>query len=154
MINTILLLVIALAEFLRLWVTYKPQTKKQYFKNRLHAVRQMIWDIEFKIFKTKEIREGVRQDYDAMKSRLSNYEKILNEWKGKDDEAEKKRVEDDIVRAKQDVERLEAQMKQVDLEVYGSKKTAEFPDGATGLTHEVESLRELTGMLDDWLKKI
>mgnify|MGYP001574832216 CR=1 FL=1 len=111
----------------------------------------MIWDLEFKVFKTREIREDVRREYDQSKSRLSILEEQITNWPKDKDEGDRKRLEDQVVLLKRDVERFEAQMKQLDLEVNGAKPSMEYPDGVQGINHQIDSLQELKGMLKEWL---
>ena len=53
-----------------------------------------------------------------------------------------------------DRDRFKEQMKGLDLDVYGSKKTNEFPDGLDGINQQLEALRELKGMLKQFIKTI
>lgn len=53
-----------------------------------------------------------------------------------------------------DLNRYKAQMKQVDVDVGGSPKTNEYPDGEDGINQQLDALRELKGMVKDYLKKI
>ena len=151
-----LLAIIAVSEVVRLVLTHKPTTKKEHFKQKLEGTEKMVWDLEFKIFKTREIREDIRQEYDFMKHRVIGFEERLKVWDVSKDgnEEEKKKHEDQKVLAERDMNRLEAQLKQLDIEISGSKPTNEYPDGVTGITQQIDSLKELQGMVKDWLKKI
>lgn len=149
---TILLAVIALSEVTRLILTHKPTTKKAHFKLKFDSVKKMIYDLEFKRFKTKEIREGVRGEYTFMKSRIQNFEEQIKNW-GKKDVNEKKRVEDQKVLAERDLQRFEAQLKQLDVEIDGIKPNSEYTNGHEGITQQIESLQELLSMLKDWIKR-
>src|SRR3990167_2591322 len=100
----ILLGIIALAEVMRLVVVYRPGSKNQHFKQKLEGVTKMIWDLEFKSFKTREIREDVRREYDASKARLSAIEEQIAAWPADKDEGDRKRLEDKVVLQKRDVE--------------------------------------------------
>lgn len=114
----------------------------------------MIWDFEFKKFKTLEIREEIREKYDQLNAKLDALNtKIESETaqKGKKD-ADVARLQDDKVRLERDIERLKSQMKDLDLEVFGSKPTQEHPHGLQGITHTLDSLRELQGMLKEYQK--
>lgn len=53
-----------------------------------------------------------------------------------------------------DAERYVLQMHQMDIDVNGSGKTNEYPDGINGLKQELDSLRELQGMLRVEYKRI
>lgn len=149
--NTILLFIIALCEVGRFLVGFKKQSKKQRFEQKLEVTQNMIEDLEFKIFKTKEIREDVRKEYSNAQARLSAIISSIENFKG--EEGDKARIEDQKVLCERDISRYEAQMKELDLEVNGSKPTNDYPDGVTGIYHQIDSLRELQEMLKDWVKK-
>lgn len=154
MIITILLAIIAISEVTRLVLTHKKGTKKEHFKAKLDGVEKMIFDLEFKIFKTKEIREDVRKEYEFMKSRIATLTSQIENFPKEKDQAEKARLEDDKVRAERDATRFEAQMKNIDSEIYGEKPTADNPNGIAGITDQIDSLRELKGMLKSWIKSL
>lgn len=149
-----LLAVIALSEVSRLILTHKPTTRKGHFKGKLDGVSKMIWDLEFKVFKTREIREDIRQEYDFMVSRVDNFDKSIKTWPEKGDVNERKRVEDQKELAERDRDRLLAQVKQLDAEISGAKSTNENPEGHIGITEQIDSMRELQGMLRDFIKSI
>lgn len=114
----------------------------------------MIWDLEFKVFKTREIREDVRQEYDFMCSRHAAIEEKIKNWLKGENEGELARERDAKVIAERDRDRLLAQIKQLDVEIEGSKRTNEYPDGAEGIVQQIDSLRELKDMLRDYIKSI
>jgi len=145
MITFILLGIIAFAEILRLVLTHTKTTKKAHFKQKFEGTQKMIWDLEFKVFKTREIREDIRVEYESMQSRIQSYKQQIKDG-----------VQgiDQLTLAERDAGRLLAQIKQLDIEVNGTKPTNEHPDGATGITHQIDSLRELRGMLQDWIYKL
>lgn len=150
--TTLLLAIIALCEITRLVLTHKKSSKRKHFQQKLEGVQKMIWDLEFKSFKTREIREDIRKEYDTAKSRIDSFIKQIETWTG--DEAERKGVEDKKVRCERDVIRFEAQMKQLDEEVNGAKPSAENHDGVNGIVQQIDSLRELVEMLKDHIKSI
>ena len=129
-----LLAVIALSEISRLVMTHKPTTRKGHFKGKLDGVSKMIWDLEFKVFKTREIREDIRQEYDFMVSRVENFDNTIKTWPEDGDVGERKRVEDQKVLAERDRDRLLNQIKDLDIEISGAKPTAENPEGHIGIT--------------------
>lgn len=149
-----LLALIAGCEVYRTYLGKKSPTRKDHFKQRLQGTRNTIWDLQFKVFKTREIREEIRNEYDMMKSRLATLEQQIANFPTDKDQGDKARLEDDVVRAKRDADRFLAQMKELDLEVEGSKKTNEHPDGVTGITQNIDSLRELEAMLKDYIKSL
>ena len=154
-----LLAVIAGSELTRLFLTHKKVTKKSHFQQKLEGTQKMTWDMEFKAFKTREIREEIRNECDALKSRLFTLETRVRDWpENSEDPAlsadEKKRVEDQIVLVKRDIERMEAQMKGLDIEVNGTAPTEEHRDGVSGIRGDIDSLRELSEMLKSWIARI
>lgn len=130
--------------------------QKAYFKNKLDGVQKMIWDLEFKRSKTQMIREEVRQEYDKSRAKLDILQTQIKAQKETPtmEEGEIKRLDDQEVFLKRDVERYEAQIKMLDLDVQGTKPTNEYPDGVTGINHQIDSLRELQVMLKEYIKQI
>lgn len=148
----ILLAGILTMDGIRFWRTHRHANKRDYFKGRLRATQQLVWDLEFKLFKSREVREEVRRDYDSMVQRVLSFEKTIAEWEG--DEAERKRVEDQKVLAERERDRFLAQLKMLDREMEGAKPSAEDPEGATGIIQQIDSLREVQGMLRDWIRTL
>lgn len=147
--------------------------KYKYFLKKLQGVKWMILDLEFKRFKTKEIREEVRQAYDNNKAKLLSLEMRIAEEKKEVSSGNAKldgsvvtyekpkmpleevaRLEDEVVRMKRDNERFLGQIKAMDLDVEGSRETNEYPDGVSGINQQLDSLRELEGMLKDYMKTL
>lgn len=64
------------------------------------------------------------------------------------------RLYDQVEILTRDSERYKAQMKQMDVDVQGSPKNSEFPDGADGINQQLDSLRELQGMIKQYISKI
>jgi hypothetical protein len=149
-----LLTVIAGSELYRTYLGKRKSTRKDHMNRRLQGTRETIWDLQFKVFKTREIREEIRQEYDMTKSRLAVLEDQIAKFPADKDQGDKARLEDDKIRATNDANRYLAQMKELDLEVEGSKKTNEYPDGVNGITHNIDSLRELETMISDYVKTI
>jgi chromosome segregation ATPase len=149
-----LLAVVALCELYRTFLGTLPLTKKAHFKRKLEGARTMVWDLQFKVFKTREIREDVRQEYDFVKSRLQSIEKQIQEWPSEGDPEELARVKDSKELAERDLARFQQQMLQLDLEVEGAKPSVDLPNGYEGITMQIDSLRELEGMLKDWIREL
>lgn len=121
----------------------------------------MIWDLEFKRFKTREIREEVRQTYDQQKAKLLSIETTITNERAKPDsyankmaEGDIARLDDEVVRLKNDIERYAAQIKQIDVDVDGSRETNEYPNGVAGISQQLDSLRELEGMIREYIKEL
>lgn len=148
----ILLGIIALVEIWRMVLNYMPINQKRYFKQRDEGVSKMIWDLSFKVFQTRELREGIRRLYDQAKNRYANLETQVQNWPQDKDEGDKKRAEDEMVRLKRDIERHEDQMKSLDAEIDGKQSSPEHPNGVTGINGQIDSLMELRKMIRDWRK--
>lgn len=134
-------------------------TQKTYFKKRQKSVQCTIWDLQFKRFKTLEVREEIRQVYDQNKAKLQAVETTIKQQNElpKDKRMKKEdlaNLQDQTERLKRDIARYEAQMKAVDIEVHGSKQTNEYPDGVNGMDQQLEALQELKGMLGNYIKNL
>lgn len=147
-----LLAVVAGCEVYRTYLGKKTPTQYDHFKRRLDGTRGMIWDLQFKVFKTREIREDIRKEYDMMQSRIAGLDKQITEFPKDGNVDELKRLQDQKVLAERDSNRFVAQMKQLDVEVEGAKPSAENPNGADGIVQQIDSLRELESMLKSYLK--
>lgn len=130
--------------------------KYRYFRKKIKAVQATILDLEFKRFKTLEIREEVRQTYDQAKSKLA----VLNEEIKKQAEkptmekGEIARLDDQRVLLERDVKRYEDQILALDVEVYGSNKTNEYPDGHQGINQQLDAFHELLGMIKSYMNNL
>lgn len=151
MITNILLGLLVLTGFYRIYAIYKKPSKKTYFKIKTSGAQKLIWDLEFKKFKTAEIREQIRKEYDYMKSRIEGFE---TKKKTEKDKGEKARIDDVMTLAIRDKDRLELQIKKLDVEINGAEKSKDYPDGTDGMVQNIESLEELVGMLKDWVKNL
>jgi hypothetical protein len=138
---------------------FKKDWRKKYFLSKIKGVDHMILDLEFKRFKTQEVREEIRDTYDAKKAQILAIEERqkLEGAKTKDDktkmsEGDFNRLADDITRLEIDRDRYLAQIKDIDLQLNGAKPSPENPDGAQGMEDQLEALRELKDMLRDYMK--
>ncbi len=120
-------------------------SQKKYFKKKLIGIQSMLWDLEFKRYKTQYVREQIRQEYDQIRSKLEILKTQINVEKDKPvmPADEFKRLEDQEIVFNKDVERKIAQMKQLDIEVNGAKPSVELPEGHQGLNETMDALREL-----------
>jgi len=124
--------------------------EKSYFKDKLTAVQRMIWDLEFKRFKSLEVREISRKQYDNLNAKLH----AIPKEEDIKDEAEKGKIKDQRAILERDIENYKGQMNLIDLEVNGSKPTNQYPEGYTGISDQLEALRELQGMVKNYIKKL
>jgi chromosome segregation ATPase len=126
--------------------------QQKHFQNKLTDVEKTIWDLEFKRFKTREIREDIRIEFDQARARLAPVEEQL---KTLDEKKDKERIEEltkQLTMVTEDANRYLAQMKHIDVEVAGSGPTEEYPDGFQGINQQLDALRELEQMIKDYIK--
>ncbi len=120
--------------------------KYRHFKQKYNAIERTIWDLQFKRFKTREIREEIRQTYDMAKSRLS-----ITETNLKTETPNKAQLEDEKVILERDIARYEQQLQALDNEINGAPPSSENPDGINGITAQIESFEELKLMVRDYM---
>lgn len=140
----------------------------RYFYKMFKGTQNMIWNNEFKRFKLSVDREKVRQEYDSDAIKLSVIEaelKSFPEDKSKWTD-EQKRLEDKktlLVQAIDGVRNGDGsiarpghkdRMRDLDLEINGSKKTNEFPEGIQGISQDLDGLRELRLLVKKYLKSL
>ncbi len=127
-------------------IKYLTNWKYRHFKNKLRGVEKMMEDLTFKKFKTLEIREQIRQQYDGEKAKLAVIEEALKK------ENPEARLQDDKALLERDAERHLNQMKQLDLEAFGSKPTQELQNGFDGIDQQLDSLGELKLMIKEYVR--
>lgn len=147
MINTFLLLVLDLFAVFYVVQALLPETKKSFFKRELNRVNRQIWDAEFKVEKTLQIKEGIRQDRDKL-----NDAKFQIEAKLKDTPDDKELLKQfgDLVDT---IKRYELQMNMLDKQISGVRAEGDNP-GEEGINDTISSLAELRAMYKDYLTKI
>lgn len=126
-------------------------TQQKYFKAKLDGVQKTIWDLEFKRFKTREIREEIRVEYDGMKGRVATLDAQLVETLDKKVKADLQAQRDE---AESTANRYLGQMKGLDIGVGGSGPSEDYPDGVQGINQQLEALHELEQMINDYVKVI
>lgn len=125
--------------------------KLQYFKDKLKSVQKMTWDLEFKLFKTKELREEVRKQYDRVKETVDalNIE-IQKRVDQKDKQETLLALEEKKKPAVNDLKNLTEQLGAFDQEIEGTQLN---PDGTPSIQSQLDGLYELKLMLNDYIKK-
>lgn len=122
-----------------------------FFKNKIRNVQATIWETEFKISKSRQVREGVRQDRDRAMEALNQIDAQL---KGTViDAARREQGEKDKVVLTENVKRFEAQMKMVDTQINGAVGS-ETQEAVIGLLEQVKSYVELMSMYKAYLREI
>lgn len=137
-------------------IKYITNWKYRHFAKKLRGVEKMIEDLIFKRFKTLEIREQIRQEHDNNRARLSSIESQIEVQKTTPtmEQGEIARLDDTKILLQREIDRLQAQMKDLDLEVHGSKPTAEYQNGVEGIDHQIDALYELKQMVKAYLKEL
>lgn len=130
--------------------------KYRYFLKKIRGIEKTILDLEFKRFKTQEIREEIRQEYDLMKSKLFILEEQIKKQKESPtmEPGDIARLDDDKVILERDIRRFEDQITALDNEVSGARPSNENPEGIQGITQQLDALQELKGMVKDYVKRI
>ena len=135
--------------------------KYRYFVKKLDGIDKMIEDLIFKRYKTAYVREQIRREYDQLRSRLEILKTQIASEKDNTSKNESKlsvdefkRLEDDEVILNRDIERKKSQIDQLDIEVKGSRPTADLPEGHQGLEQTLEALRELKNVTKEYLKSL
>lgn len=137
-------------------ITTMFNTKKKYFKQKLNGVQKMIWDYEFKLSKTRMIRELERKEYDNLMAKLDALERQIKSQKENStlEEGEIKRLEDNKVILERDIQRKKDILGALDTEIQGSKPTNENQEGVQGIMQYIDGLQELKQMIKEYIKTL
>ena len=137
-------------------IRYMFSKQKRYFRKKLWGVQCMLWDMDFKRYKTLYVREQIRQEYDNSRSKLEILKTNIAAEKDKPTLPvdEFKRLEDNEVRLNEEIEKKVAQMKQLDIEINGSPATVELPEGYQGINQTMDGLRELAQVTKKYIKEL
>lgn len=131
--------------------------KKKFFKAKIEEVTKTIWELEFKIAKSRQIREGVRQDRDRA---VENKGHVVERLKNEKDKEKIKELEEQVKLNEENIKRYEAQMKMIDDQIQGSDQqnpSDEYPDGVpavVGILEKIKSFTELRIMYQEYLKQL
>lgn len=131
-------------------------SQKKYFKQKLDGVQRMIWDYEFKLSKTRMIRELERKEYDNLMAKLDALDRQIKSQKENPtlEEGEIKRLDDNKVILEQNIQKKKDLLKALDIEIQGTKPTNEYPDGVQGITQYIDGLQELKQMIKEYIKAL
>lgn len=119
--------------------------KTQFFKKKIDRVQYETWEVEFKLAKSRQIREGVRQDRDRAIEALGNIETALKTA------PEDKKLLDEQSAFQDNIKRYEAQMEMLDKQVNGFQGD-ETHEPIIGLIEQLASLAELKSMYKSYIK--
>ena len=139
--------------------------KKSFFKKKIKQVERATWDLEFKLFKVREMREDTRRQIDRAKEAIDALEaQLLKENTAETKEAlEAKKKEQNTY-----IENMVKQIELLDARVngLGTKEFAAFsdekknwvaqqlePSEYSGLLAQIEAGRELMKMYEDYISR-
>lgn len=129
---------------------YITSKKYRVFSKKISDVQMSIWEFEFKVAKSRQIREGIRQDRDRAVETIHKIESVMKEEKDKD-RLESLDKERNVMA--DNAKRFELQMKMVDEQIQGVPADGENP-GQQGILDTIKNLVELRTMYKDHLKTI
>lgn len=124
--------------------------KKQFFKDKVKQVTYSIWDSEFKLAKSRQVREGVRQDRDRAVEAINQVDARLLAEKNKE---ARKNLEAERALLSDKKTRYEAQLDMIDKQINGFAGS-ETHEPVQGILELLASLNELKTMYKDYLKKV
>jgi len=125
--------------------------KKKFFKEKIKQVTMTIWELEFKVEKSRQVREGIRQDRDRAIESILQIETLL---KNPDNAPEQKEQgEKSLALFKDQASRFEAQIKMIDDQINGIPAEGENP-GQQGILETIHGLVELKGMYKEYVKSL
>ena len=124
--------------------------KYKVFNRKIQDVDVAIWENEFKIQKSRVLREQIRGDRERSLTAAGQIAERIKEVKEKD---EKKKLETEQKAHEENAKRYEAQMRMIDEQINGIPANDENP-GQAGIVDTLASLAELKQMYKDYLKTI
>lgn len=129
---------------------YLTSKKYRFFAKKVRDVQYNIWDLDFKVAKSRQVREGVRQDRDRCIEAVQNIETKIKEAKEGDDIQKLTAERDGIA---DNARRFEAQMKMIDDQIQGVPAEGTNP-GQQGINDTIRSLAELRNMYREHMAQI
>lgn len=123
------------------WLTSR-QYRVFYKKTKDHQVA--IWELEFKIAKSRQLREGVRQDRDRAVESVNRLKAVIEQEK---DKAVKAQLEEQSKAHQENADRFEKQMALIDGQINGTTDES-------GILERLKSVVELRNMTFDYMSKL
>jgi hypothetical protein len=130
---------------------YILSKKYRFFLEKRYAVQATIWEMEFKVNKSRQVREGIRLDRDKTVENINQLEATLKVPGKKEEEI--KKLESELAMHKSNKERFEKQINMIDAQINGGQQSEDNPAGI-GILEQMRSLVELQGMYDDYMSRI
>lgn len=123
------------------------KSKKQFFKDKIERVTYEIWDCEFKVSKTRQIREEVRRTRD---NTVEGIKLTTARLENETDEELKKKTQEELSVLVDDKARFERQMEMLDNQVNGFIGD-ETHEPVIGVIEQIGSLTELREMYKSYI---
>lgn len=120
--------------------------KKSFFDKKIKQVQNALWDLEFKLFKVRDLREERRKQHDRTVEAIDALEAKL---KAENTEEVKVTLTAQLDESKKYHEQLLNQMKALDDEVNGIPAT-ETTEEYNGVLKQIEAHRELIEMYTEY----
>jgi hypothetical protein len=130
-------------------IKYITNKKYRFFCSKIKAVQRSIWELEFKIMKKREEREGFRLLRDRA---VENKNQVEIKLKGAD-EKNKADLENQVKVNQQNIDKYEDALKVIDSEINGIPAT-EDREAVAGLLEMLEKYSSLRNLYKDYLKQI
>lgn len=131
------------------WLTSR---KYRYFYRKVIDVQNSIFEYEFKVAKSRQVREGIRQDRDRA---VEGTQQIKVAIEGAKDQDQKTKLETEYASMVDTVKRFEAQMGMIDAQIQGGEANrTEVNPAGIGILEQIKSLTELRLMYQDYLTRI
>ena len=112
--------------------------KVRHFKKQIKRAEEALWVLEFRIYEAKEMREDRRRQRDRAAETVDALELQLK----KDLKQEAK---DELLKQKEEQQKYKdyvtKQVEGLDIEITGSEKNEEFPQGYQGIKQQMDALR-------------
>jgi len=131
-------------------IKYAFNRKYRFFYDKYTKVEKSIWEHDFKILKSRQIREGVRQDRDR---EVENRNILETKLPKETDEKVKESLAEQLKVSTEKITRYEAQMKMVDAQINGVKPNDDNT-GVVGVLETIESLSELRKMYREYFRNL
>ncbi len=120
------------------------------FAKKISDVQISIWELDFKVAKSRQIREGVRQDRERAVEAL---QQVTAKLAGTANETDKAALQKEADGFTENVRRYEAQIKMIDEQIVGKPAAGEDP-GVEGINDRIRALSELREMYKQYLTTI
>jgi len=131
--------------------------RKNYWRKKIKGMKCMIEDEKFSRYKTLELREEVRQEYDQEQAKLEHFNKRIEDKDktikeiGKE---EYEKLKDEKIRGEKRLQALKEEMDTLAQSVNGGKPTNEHPAGIIGNSQTIEKLYDLIDTVKSYLKNL